>query len=45
MLLTQVGDCVEQGHVGASYHRVAHLGMEAHLGHEHTVHKHLKMKK
>lgn len=38
---TEVGDRVEQGHVGAPYGRVTHSRVERHQGHEDAVHCHL----
>ena len=40
--LTQVGDRVEKGHVGAPYGRVTDLGIEGHLTREHAVQSHLE---
>ena len=42
MRLTQVGDSVEKGHVGAPNGRVTDLGIEGHLTREHAVQSHLE---
>ena len=40
-LTSEVGERVEEGHVGAAHGRIAHLGKEGHDGHEHRVQRHL----